>query len=317
MTKLLLQKGYSPIVVDNLSTGHEYLVRDAELEVCDLSDADHLSKIFKKHEIACVMHFAGSSIVSESVSSPDKYFQNNLSNGINLLNTIIKHDVKNIIFSSTAAIFGMPQYTPIDENHPKIPINPYGQSKLLFENVLECYCHYYNLNSISFRYFNACGASPDGDIGEHHEVETHLIPNILKAALLGHTFKIFGKEHETFDGTCVRDYIHVLDICNAHLIGMEHLFLGDLNGPNYFNLGNNKGYSVMQVLNEAKDQLSNENIDIDYEIEAKRMGDPPTLICDNRLSLTTLNWVPLYSDIRIIIKHSLEWEKNLISKKSC
>jgi len=253
MSKTLSEKGYKVIILDNLSTGHKEAARFGELIIGDIADSPLLDNIFSEYKIESVMHFAASSIVGESVLNPSKYYNNNVVKTLSMLNSMVRNNVNNVIFSSTAAIFGEPKYTPIDENHPKEPINPYGSSKLIIEKILKDFSTSYNLNSISLRYFNACGADPDSEIGEMHEPETHLIPLILQVASgRRDAINIFGSDYETKDGTCIRDYIHIVDICEAHLLSLELLLNNQIDGANAFNLGNGKGFSVREVIDAAK-----------------------------------------------------------------
>ena len=224
MSKMLFEKGYKVIILDNLSTGHKEAARFGELIIGDIADSPLLDNIFSEYKIDSVMHFAASSIVGESVLNPSKYYNNNVVKTLSMLDSMVRNNVNNVIFSSTAAIFGEPKYIPIDENHPKEPINPYGSSKLIIEKILKDCFTSYKLNSISLRYFNACGADPDSEIGEMHEPETHLIPLILQVASgRRDAINIFGSDYETKDGTCIRDYIHVTDLADIHIKGLDYL----------------------------------------------------------------------------------------------
>lgn len=304
MCKLLYKNGYNVFILDNLSTGFEKLARYGELIIGDMSDSKILDDIFSKYNIQAVFHFAAFSIVGESTQNPLKYYKNNVSGTINLLESMIKHNVNKIIFSSTAAIFGNPEYTPIDESHPKNPINPYGKSKLMVENILQDLSLSNGLSSISLRYFNACGADPDGELGELHNPETHLIPLVLKTALNKRDeITIFGTDYETKDGTCIRDYIHIKDLCNAHLLSLN--FLNNNKGCFNFNLGNGEGFSVKEII-ENVESLINKKINKKYG--DKREGDPSILIADSSSARNVLGWKPEITDISLIIKDALEWE---------
>lgn len=304
MCKLLYKNGYNVFILDNLSTGFEKLARYGELIIGDMSDSKILDDIFSKHNIQAVFHFAAFSIVGESSQNPLKYYKNNVSGTINLLESMIKHNINKIIFSSTAAIFGNPEYTPINESHPKNPINPYGKSKLMVETILQDLALSNGLSSICLRYFNACGADPEGELGELHNPETHLIPLVLKTALNKRDeITIFGTDYETKDGTCIRDYIHIKDLCNAHLLSLN--FLNNNKGCFNFNLGNGEGFSVKEIIKNTESLLNKE---INKKIGNKREGDPSILIADSSSARNILGWKPEITDISLIIKDALEWE---------
>jgi UDP-glucose 4-epimerase len=304
MVKRLTQAGYTPIVLDDLSQGRVESVRGAKLVVGNVGDAKVLDALFASDSISAVMHFASFIQVGESVTLPGKYYENNVSNTVRLLEAMLRHDVRNFIFSSTAAIFGDPQYVPIDENHPKNPINPYGRSKWMVEQILEDFERAHALKSICLRYFNAAGADADGEIGECHEPETHLIPLILQAAAGRRpAISVFGRDYDTADGTCVRDYVHVQDLCDAHLLALERLLSGG-NGGRY-NLGNGNGYSVAEVI-AATEKVTGRKI---AQIHGpRREGDPPRLVADSRLAQQELGWAPRLAALETIIKHAWQWE---------
>ena len=247
MIKCLNQYGCKITVLDNLSSGHANAVLAGDMVVGDLSDGLVLDSLFSSCTFDVVMHFASSILVGESVKDPASYYRNNVTNTQNLLDVMVRYNVKKIVFSSTAAIFGEPQYTPIDEKHPKLPINPYGRSKWMVEQILEDFDRAYGLKSVCLRYFNAAGADPKGDLGERHDPETHLIPLILQA-ISGRrdSFSVFGRDYETKDGTCIRDYIHVSDLCDAHWLAIKYLLDGG--DSQCFNLGNGNGFSVQEVI---------------------------------------------------------------------
>jgi len=310
MTKMLSERGYRVLVLDDLSTGHKDAARFGELVVGDIADSMLLDNIFRENKITSVMHFAASSIVGESVLNPAKYYQNNVVKTLSLLDSMVRNNVNNLIFSSTAAIFGEPKYIPIDEEHPKKPINPYGASKLMIERILEDYYHSYQLNSISLRYFNACGADINSELGEMHNPETHLIPLILQVASgKGSLVNIFGSDYETKDGTCIRDYIHIIDICEAHLLSLKYLLNDKIHGANAFNLGNGQGFSVRQVVDTAKNIVKNDGKYIKEQISARREGDPAVLIADGSKAEKVLNWIPKYPDVKDMILHAWKWEQ--------
>ena len=308
MLRCLEQAGRNVLVLDNLSTGHAEAVGDCELVVGDAGNEALLGMIFSERPIGCVMHFASSILVGESVADPGKYYDNNVARTITLLNAMVTHKVPRFIFSSTAAIFGNPDYTPIDEAHPTRPINPYGRSKRMVEQMLEDYAHAYGLRYGSLRYFNAAGAHPDGGIGECHEPETHLIPLVLQAASGRRpSIKVFGDDYDTPDGTCIRDYIHVCDLADAHLLLLQALENGMESCS--FNLGTGAGYTVMQVIEEARRVTGCE---IPVEIEARRAGDPAALIADGSAARKQLGWSPSLSDLSTIIQHAWAWERRLL-----
>ena len=224
MVRYAQEHGHEVVVLDDFSTGHEWAIKDCEILRVDLLDQDKLAQLLKGRSFDGVIHFAAKSLVGESVQKPDLYYRNNVVGTLNLINEMINNDIHNLVFSSTAAIFGNPITGKIAEDHPKNPINPYGQSKLMVENMLRDICAVHDINATCFRYFNAAGADPSGSIGEAHDPETHLIPNILKSMISGGSvLKVFGNDYETRDGTCVRDYVHVTDLAQAHLLGLEHM----------------------------------------------------------------------------------------------
>jgi len=309
MVKTLANRGFVPVVLDNLSTGHAESARFGQLVVGDLADQALLDQLFSEHEFSAVMHFAAASLVGESMEHPAKYYRNNVCNTLNLLDAMVQHGVKDFIFSSTAAIFGEPQYTPIDEAHPKHPINPYGASKLMIERILEDYAAAYGLNSVSLRYFNACGADPEGDLGELHDPETHLIPLVLQAASgRSESIKIFGSDYPTPDGTCVRDYIHIMDLCQAHHKALEKLQDKSLSGALAYNLGNGNGFSVNEVNETAGDVVSKDGRSITVDKAERRPGDPAVLVADAKAATEMLNWQPEYKSLEVMVEHAWAWE---------
>ena len=301
--KELTKRGYSTVVYDNLIYGHKESVRDGILEIGDLADGGRLDEVFEKYPIEAVIHFAAYAYVGESVKEPSKYYNNNVINTIHLLDTMRKYGVNNIIFSSTCATYGVPAKVPITEDMPQSPINPYGATKLMIERVMADYHAAYGLNYCCLRYFNAAGADPECEIGESHDPETHLIPLILMAAAGDReAISIFGTDYETEDGTCVRDYIHVTDLADAHIRALEYLKNGGESGC--FNLGNGKGESVRHVIETVK-KVTERNICV--KEEARRPGDPPVLIGSAEKAERVLGWKPRYSDIETIVRHAWEW----------
>ena len=304
MTLMLHELGHQVIVLDNLSTGFEDAVIGAEFIQADIHDFAKVDAVFKKYNIDVVMHFAAHIDVSESVRNPFKYYRNNVVGTQALLERMVSNDVNTFVFSSTAAIFGEPEYVPIDEAHSKKPINPYGHSKLMVEQMLESYDQAYGLKSICLRYFNAAGADPKTRIGERHDPETHLIPLVLQAASgRRESISIFGDDYDTEDGTCVRDYIHIVDLCDAHLLATENLLKENISQR--FNLGNGNGYTVRQLIDVSK-QITNKPIEV---IQAdRREGDPAKLVAHAALAKQILKWVPRYSNLEEIIEHAWKWE---------
>jgi len=311
MVKQLAQSGHDVVTLDNLSYGYRDAVKYGEFIEGDLGDNDLLNSIFKAGDIDAVMHFAGFIQVGESVIKPSMYYHNNVVNTHTLLDAMLHHDIKNFIFSSTAAIFGEPEYTPIDEKHPKQPINPYGHSKLMIEQVLDDYDRAYGLRSTCLRYFNAAGADPDGELGERHVPETHLIPLILQAASgRRQDIKVFGDDYPTNDGTCVRDYIHINDLCEAHSLALHLMMKNDQSAR--YNLGNGKGFSVTEVIDVAKSVSGN---DFKVSIEPRRDGDPAVLVADATRAHKELNWQPKFATLEDIVKTAWDWEVNFLSKQ--
>lgn len=304
--KFLQQQGYEIIVLDNLVYGHRHIVENVlkvKLIVGDLGDRPLLDQIFQTYSIAGVIHFAAYAYVGESVQDPAKYYRNNVASTLTLLEAMCHAQVKKIVFSSTCATYGVPEVIPILENHPQNPINPYGKTKLMIEQMLKDFDHGYGLKSVCFRYFNAAGADPEGLLGENHDPETHLIPLVLYAALgKGDYISIFGTDYPTDDGTCIRDYIHVQDLASAHYLGLEYL----LNGgeSEVFNLGNGNGFSVREVIDTAKKVTGRE---IPVKESDRRPGDPPILVGSSEKARQILGWNPQYPDLETIITHAWRW----------
>lgn len=311
MMKMLVKAGHDVVVLDNLSTGFRELVQYGRFIVGDLADVHLLENLFQQEKFDAVMHFAANSLVGESMTNPSKYYRNNMSNTLNLLDVMVRHKVDNFIFSSTAATFGEPEYSPIDEKHPQVPINPYGASKLMVERVLQDYASAYGLNSVCLRYFNACGADPEGELGECHDPETHLIPLILQAASgRRESITVFGRDYDTEDGTCIRDYIHIQDLCSAHALALELIVSGQKSGALAYNLGNGQGFSVQQVIDVVqKVVVAEDGCSLVVETGERRIGDPSVLVADATLAKKVLNWEPEYVDLETIIRHAWAWEK--------
>ena len=303
MVRYAQEHGHEGVVLDDFSTGHNWAIKDCEILCVNLLDQHKLSQLLNGRYFDGVIHFAAKSLVEESIKNPDLYYINNVVGTLNLVTEMLKNDLNNLVFSSTAAIFGNPEMENISEDHPKNPINPYGKSKLMVENMLEDICLANELNAVCLRYFNAAGAHDSGEIGEAHNPETHLIPNIFKAVLSNQSeLKVFGNDYPTKDGTCVRDYVHVTDLAQAHLLGLE--FMQKNNGFSAFNLGNGDGFSVLELI-ESIEKVT--NIKIPYEIQGRREGDPSVLVSKNKNAIEVLNWNPTYNDINKIIKSAWNW----------
>lgn len=305
VAKLLSERGYDIVIIDNLSQGYREFVRWGTFYEGDIGDKNLLDKIFSEHEIDAVIHFAALALVGESVKNPAKYYENNVSKTLVLLNSLLGHGVKNFVFSSTCAVYGNPEKIPIPEEHPKAPVNPYGRTKLGVEHMLEDFSRAYGLRYVSLRYFNAAGADYKAGIGEDHSPETHLIPIVLDVAMgRKKEIKIFGTDYNTRDGTCVRDYIHVSDLAEAHLLAMNYLLEGG--DSDVFNLGTGRGYSVREVIDAARRVTGCE---IKAVSAPRREGDPPVLIADLSKAKKVLNWKPEYTGISRIIESAWEWHK--------
>ncbi len=304
MVKQLCQRGFQVTVLDNLSAGYRDAVTGGRLVLGDLGELDVLEDLFRTERFDGVMHFASHIQVGESVREPAKYYRNNVFKTQYLLDAMVAHRVRYFIFSSTAAIFGEPVSIPIDEAHPKNPINPYGRGKWMVEQMLQDYDIAYGLKAVCLRYFNAAGADPDGDLGERHDPETHLIPLVLRAAAgrLPH-ITVFGTDYDTPDGTCIRDYLHVNDLCDAHWLALQRLWGGG--DSTAYNLGNGNGFSVREVIDAAR-AVTGRDIPVQYG--ERRSGDPARLVADSRRARAELNWEPRYADLATMIAHAWRWE---------
>lgn len=308
----LINAGYEIVVFDNLETGHietiETLKSIGNIEFAkgDLRNIEDINKVFEKYDIEAVIHFAAFSLVGESVTNPSKYYRNNTFGTLNLLDSMISHNVKKIVFSSTCATYGEPEYTPIDENHPQNPINAYGASKLMIERIMKDFDEAYGLKSIKLRYFNVAGCDEAGRIGEWHEPETHLIPNILKSTFgSGKTFKIFGDDYDTPDGTCIRDYVNVEDLAQAHRLALE--YLKKENKSDVFNLGTEQGDSVKNIF-EACEKVLGKKISV--EVVERRPGDPAKLFANANKAKQVLQWTPKRTTENSI-SSAYNWETKL------
>lgn len=306
MVKRLGNSGCSITTLDNLSSGHRDAVLYGDFVHGDIADRQLLDQLFRRQRFDAVMHFASFIQVGESVQHPGKYYQNNVVNTLNLLNAMQASRVNKFIFSSTAATFGEPQYTPIDEKHPQQPINPYGRTKLIIEQALADYDKAYGLKSVCLRYFNAAGADPEGALGERHDPETHLIPLVLQAASAKRPhINVYGRDYNTPDGTCIRDYIHIADLCEAHWLAVQSLIKGGESQA--YNLGNGNGFSVQEVIDTARLVTGREIKVVD---SPRRVGDPARLVANARQAREHLAWRPQYADLSTIIQHAWQWEIN-------
>jgi UDP-glucose 4-epimerase len=303
MVKMLCHLGYAVTTLDDLSSGHRDAVLSGDFVQGNFGDRRVLDTLLSRRFDA-VMHFASFIQVGESVQHPDKYYRNNLTNTLGLLNAMRDYGVDRFIFSSTAATYGEPQYTPIDERHSQQPINPYGRTKLMVEQALADYDRAYGLKSVCLRYFNAAGADPEGQLGERHDPETHLIPLVLQAASGRRShISVFGRDYDTPDGTCIRDYIHIQDLCSVHWLALQSLVNGA--DSQAYNLGNGNGFSVQQIIDMAE-QVTGRKIPV--MDAARREGDPARLVADSRLARKQLGWQPQYADLATIIEHAWKWE---------
>ncbi len=312
VVRTLLETGHTPVVVDDLSAGHAEAVPDGvELAAVSVGDRAALDELFTRHEFSAVMHFCAHAYVGESVHNPRKYYRNNIANGLVLLEAMLDHDVRQIVFSSSCAVYGRPASVPIEEEAPHAPISPYGRTKAMFEQILGDLETANDLRSVSLRYFNAAGAASDASIGEDHDPETHLIPLVLRQAL-GQThpdlfadtppLRVFGNDYETPDGTCVRDYIHVLDLAEAHVLALDYLAAGQPAAA--MNLANEKGFSVLEVIDACQRVTG---LEIPYEVAPRRPGDPPKLIGRPDRARKLLGWRPEYADIDTIVRAAWQW----------
>lgn len=308
VTLALKKRRHDPILLDNLSRGHRDIVEQAlgaSVIVADTRDARALDAIFARQTIDAVMHFAAFIEVGESVKDPLSFYDNNVHGTITLLEAMRKAAVKHFVFSSTCATYGTPLVVPISEDHPQHPLSPYGQTKLVVERILADCERAHGLRSVSFRYFNAAGAHPEGGLGEDHSPETHLIPLVLDAACGRRpSISIFGDDYDTPDGTCIRDYIHVSDLADAHLLGVEYLLAGGASTA--VNLGNGRGFSVKEVV-AAVERVTGTNIRV--EIASRRAGDPPVLVGSSEKARQLLGWTPRFADLETIIAHAWAWHR--------
>jgi UDP-glucose 4-epimerase len=308
--KELARRGYTPVVFDNLEYGHRDLARWGEFILGDLANPEQIRLAFACYPVSAVMHFAAYTYVGESVSEPDKYYRNNVAGTLNLLRTMREFGVDRFIFSSTAAVYGEPKIVPIPENHVQWPINPYGWSKFMVERVIEDFGRAYGLKSAALRYFNAAGADPDGETGERHDPETHLLPLVLQAAMgMRENITVFGTDYATSDGTCVRDYVHVSDLADAHVLALEYLGTEGVSAKgeaSVFNLGNGQGFSVREVIETANNVTG---LDIPVVEGQRRAGDPPRLVAASQKANDVLGWTPRYARLDDIVRTAWDWQR--------
>ena len=299
----LLKESYEVIVLDSLQQGHrDALSTGAKLVITDICDSLALEKVFRENEIDAVMHMAAETVVEFSMTDPRRYFLKNVVGGLNPLEAMLKYKVQKFVFSSSAAVYGEPESTPIEEDHPKIPVNSYGETKLMFERILEWYGRAYGLKHISFRYFNAAGASKN--LGEDHRPETHLIPNVLKVPLnKTDAVSVFGSDYPTRDGSCIRDYVHVIDIAKAHILALQKI---QTHSGKVYNLGSGSGYSVLEVIETSKSVVG---VDIPTKMCPRRPGDPAILLASSARVKAELGWKPEFPELDRIIESAWRWMK--------
>ena len=297
--RMLLDQGHDVTVVDNLSKGHSHNVPEGRLYEMDIADTESLVRLIRKKRCEAVIHFAAFIAVGESMREPGRYFTNNVGGSLSLLEAMVQTGVKHIVFSSTAAVYGNPHTSPILETFPIQPVNAYGESKVMVETLLGWYDRIHRLTSVCLRYFNASGASPDGTLGEEHEPETHLLPLILRAVQTGDPITVFGTDYPTPDGTCIRDYIHVNDLAQAHILALDYLIGGG--ASDQFNVGTGAGHTVLEMI-QAVEAVTGKKVP--YVVGPRREGDPPALVANSDKLRTRLGWEPKYADLRTIVEHA-------------
>ena len=297
--RLLLEQGHDVTVVDNLSKGYRHNVPAERLVVCDIAETSRLAELMRQRRTEAVVHFAAFIAVGESMREPARYFTNNVAGSLSLLRAMVEAEVGHIVFSSTAAVYGNPAVSPIPETAPIQAVNPYGESKVMVETFLRWFDEIHHLTSVCLRYFNASGGDPDGQLGEEHEPETHLIPLLLRAVLTGRPVTVFGDDYDTPDGTCIRDYIHVNDLAQAHILALEYLLSGGASGQ--FNVGTGAGHSVMEVLRVVEEVTGRK---VPYVMGERREGDSPRLVADPAKLRAALGWEPRYDGLRTIVEHA-------------
>jgi UDP-glucose-4-epimerase GalE len=303
--QLLLQQGYDVAVADNLSKGRRHNVPKGRLFEINIADTKALTELMRQTRTEAVIHFAAFAAVGESMREPETYFSNNVCASLSLLTAMLRAGVKHVVFSSTAAVYGNPHTSPILETFPIQPVNPYGESKVMAETLLRWFGEIHNLTSVCLRYFNASGCDPEGRLGEEHDPETHLIPLLLRAVVSGKPVTVFGDDYDTPDGTCIRDYIHVLDLAQAHILALEYLMQGG--APEQFNVGTGSGHTVMETIH-AVEAVTGQKVP--YVIGPRREGDPPALVANSDKLRSKLGWEPQYADLRTIIGHAWKFAQS-------
>jgi UDP-glucose-4-epimerase GalE len=301
---LLLEGGYDVLVVDDLSKGYKHNVPSDRLFKLNLCETDALAELMRQNKPDAVIHFAAFIAVGESMREPERYFTNNVGGSLSLLTAMVRTEVRHIVFSSTAAVYGTPETTPILETFPIHAVNPYGESKVMVETILRWFDEIHHVTGVALRYFNASGADPAGRLGEEHEPETHLIPLLLRAVKTGKPVTVFGNDYDTPDGTCIRDYIHVYDLAQAHILAVEHLLDGGTSDQ--FNVGTGTGHSVMEMIRAVEDVTGQK---VPYVIGPRREGDPASLVAASDKLRTKLGWKPQYTDLRVIVEHAWNFAK--------
>jgi UDP-glucose-4-epimerase GalE len=301
---LLLEQGHDVTVVDNLSKGYRHNVPAGRLHLFDIADTAALARLLHDKATEAVIHFAAFIAVGESMREPGRYFANNVAGSLSLLEAMVQAGVKHLVFSSTAAVYGNPASSPILETFPIQPVNAYGESKVMVETLLGWYDTIHHLTSVCLRYFNASGADPEGRLGEQHEPETHLLPLILRAVQSGRPVTVFGDDYPTPDGTCIRDYIHVNDLAQAHILAVEYLLAGGTSEK--FNVGTGTGHTVMEMIRAVEEVTG---CKVPYEMGARRAGDPPALVASSQKLRAALAWEPRYSDLRTIVAHAWKFAR--------
>ena len=297
--KLLLEQGYDVAVADDLSKGHKDSVPSDLLHVINVADTNGMAELMRRTGTEAVVHFAAFIAVGESMVEPERYFANNVAGSLSLLTAMQRIGVKHIVFSSTAAVYGDPESVPIPETAPIHAVNPYGESKVMVETLLRWFDQIHHITSVPLRYFNASGADPEGRLGERHDPETHLIPLLLRAVLSGKPVTVFGDDYPTPDGTCIRDYIHVNDLAQAHILALEYLMGGG--ASEQFNVGTGTGHSVMETIHAVEDVTGRK---VPYTVGPRRPGDPPSLVAASDKLRASLGWAPRYTDLRTIVEHA-------------
>jgi len=310
--KELAKNGFEVVIFDSLENGYKASVKDFKLIKGNIKDEVLVRKTLRSEKIEAVMHFAAYIEMGESMQNPQKYFDNNFLGSQILVESMKQEEVNKIVFSSTAGVYGNPERVPIKEDDRKLPENPYGQSKLMTEEMLKFYDRVFNIKSMALRYFNAAGASVDGNLGENHQPESHLIPNLIKAALTGETFNLFGNDYDTKDGTCVRDYIHVMDLAQAHILALAALKTG--HKSEVFNVGTGEGFSNQEVIKMVEAVVGKK---LTVKIEPRRAGDADILVADSSKLQQELKWRPKYSDLKTIVSSAYRWHSSLQKKANC